>query len=112
MLFSGIADARAELFGCWRCQKRKLPTTNTAIATEAAMIRTGLRDGAGSLATGTKSVSCVGIVRRFGLSELTKLSSEKIYNVDLLAVFHFAFAKVIKMRPPMFKLLQVFRDPL
>src|SRR5439155_10606580 len=37
---------------------------------------------------------------------------EKIYDLDLLAVFHFAFAKVVKMRPPMFELLEVFRDPL
>src|SRR5437016_12993881 len=78
MLFSEIADARAELFGCWRCQKRKLPTTDAAIATEAAMIRTGLRDGARSLAAGTKSVFCVGIVRRFGLSELPSSAVKRI----------------------------------
>src|SRR6266487_2372931 len=101
MLFSGIADARAELFGCWRCQKRKLPTTNTAIATEPAPSRK--RNEVGFLRRHCEALRSL---------RITKLSSKKIYNVDLLSVFHFAFAKVIKMRPPMFKLLQVFRDPL
>ncbi len=42
---------------------------------------------------------------------IAKLSREKIYDVDLVAVFYFAFANMIKMRTPMFELLEVFRDP-
>src|SRR6266516_769516 len=43
---------------------------------------------------------------------ITKFSREKIYDLDLLAVFYLAFADMIKMRPPMFELLEVFGDPL
>ena len=43
---------------------------------------------------------------------VSKFSREKIHDLDFFAVFYFAFAKMIEMRPPMFELLEVFRDPL
>jgi hypothetical protein len=50
------------------------------------------------------------LVESRGQLPITKLGGEKIYDVDLFSMFHFAFAEVIKMRPPMLELLEVFRD--
>jgi hypothetical protein len=91
--------------------EKKAAMANAARARHAAMMKIGFRDGARSFLTGSKSVSaqaspCASVFRNY------QAQREKIYDVDLVAVFYFAFANMIKMRTPMFKLLEVFRDPL
>ena len=58
----------------------------------------------------------VGLLRRHchALRSLgiAKFRREKIYDLDFFSVFHFAFADMIKMRPPMFELLEIFGHPL
>ena len=39
---------------------------------------------------------------------IAKLLRVEIYDVNAHPVFHFAFAKIVQMRMPMFVLLQIF----
>ena len=48
-------------------------------------------------------------LRSVGVSQFSR---EKIHDFDFFSVFHLAFAKLMEMWPPVFELLEVFRDPL
>jgi hypothetical protein len=74
-----------------------------------------VRDRGAGFATGAEVGGAVSVAfacwNFFGCSRFPS-SAVKRFTMSIFSPFHFARAKMIQVRPPMFELLEVFRDAL